>query len=84
MTIRDPEDHDLCLIFTHETADSFTVSVTDENGKLIKEYSSEELIGHEIVPLEPVSAHYAVQVPFQDENSSILMEYRFSVMYSDP
>lgn len=84
LTIRDPENHDLRLIFTHETAVSFTVSVTDENDKLIKEYSSEELTGHEIVPLEPVSAHYAVQVPFQDENSSILMEYRFSVMYSDP
>lgn len=84
LTIRDPEDHDLRLIFTHETADTFTVSVTDENGKLIKEYSSEELTGHEIVPFEPVSAHYTVQAPFRDENSSIVMEYNFSVIYSDP
>ena len=84
LTIQDPEEPVLRLIFTHVTADTFTVSVTDENGKIINEYSSEELTNKENVPLEPVSAHYTVQVPFQDENSSILMEYRFSVMYSDP
>ena len=84
MIIRDPEDPALRLIFTHVTSNTFTVSVTDQDDKLIKEYSSDELTSQEFIPLEPVSAHYTVQVPFQDENSSILMEYRFSVHYSSP
>lgn len=84
LIIRDPEDPALRLIFTHVTSNTFTVSVTDQDDKLIKEYSSDELTSQEFIPLEPVSAHYTVQVPFQDENSSILMEYRFSIIYSDP
>lgn len=83
LIIRDPEDPALRLIFTHVTSNTFTVSVTGQDGKLIKEYSSDELTSQEFIPLEPVSAHYTVQVPFQDENSSILMEYNFSVIYSD-
>ena len=82
LIIRDLEDPALRLIFTHVTSNTFTVSVTDQDGKLIKEYSSDELTSQEFIPLEPVSAHYTVQVPFQDENSSIVMEYNFSVIYS--
>ena len=43
-----------------------------------------ELINHEILPLEPEPTYYTIQVSFEDDSSQIIMEYEFSINFSDP
>lgn len=82
--ILDPGDTSVRLIFTHEISEEFFVSVSDIKGNIIREYSSMELINHEILPLEPEPTYYTIQVSFEDDSSQIIMEYEFSINFSDP
>lgn len=84
MGILDPGDTSVRLIFTHEISEEFFVSVSDIKGNIIREYSSMELINHEILPLEPEPTYYTIQVSFEDDSSQIIMEYEFSINFSDP
>ena len=80
-TIIAPEDESFVLSFSHSVNDDYSVEVRDMQGELIRNLSSSELKGGNILPLEKVSATYIIRAAFEDDRASIEMEYSFGVYY---
>jgi len=79
----DPTEESVRITFSHAVAGDYIVEVTDFSGNLLHSYSASDLANREVLPLEDENSRYTIYAPFEDDISSIEMEYTFTVEYSN-